>query len=375
MNILFLEPFYGGSHKKWIDSYQENSSHKIELLTLPGWNWKWRMHGAAITLSGQFIKKNFKPDMVICSDMLNLPVFISILRKELTGIPVLTYFHENQVAYPWSPKDEDVNLKRDIHYYYINQTTALCSDHNLFNSRYNLESFLSGLESDYLLRMPDNQNLHTLETIRKKSSVMYIGCDLFKDKYRNSENLSPPLILWNHRWEFDKNPEAFFNTLFKLKDEKISFQLVVLGQSYRESPDIFNRARSYLENEIVHFGYCESHDEYLSWLSKSDILPVTSNQDFFGISIVEAAYMKTLPLLPNRLSYPEIFDIDKNPEIFYDSDSQLYDILKSSIENIDSSRKKAHEISKPLARFSWEQTAKEYDDKLLILHSQIMDNS
>ena len=85
--------------------------------------------------------------------------------------------------------------------------------------------------------------------------------------------------------------------------------------------------------------------------------------------------MKTLPILPNRLSYPEIFDIGKNPEIFYESDSQLYDILKSSIENIDSSRKKAHEISKPLARFSWEQTAKEYDDKLLILHSQIMDNS
>ena len=69
------------------------------------------------------------------------------------------------------------------------------------------------------------------------------------------------------------------------------------------------------------------------------------------------------------------FDIDKNPEIFYESDSQLYDILKSSIKDIDSSRKKAHKISKPLARFSWEQTAKEYDDKLLILYNQIMDSN
>ena len=71
-----------------------------------------------------------------------------------------------------------------------------------------------------------------------------------------------------------------------------------------------------LETNIVHFGFCESFSEYAQWLWKADILPVTSNQDFFGISIIEASYCETYPLLPERLSYPELFDIKTNSEIF-----------------------------------------------------------
>ena len=41
----------------------------------------------------------------------------------------------------------------------------------------------------------------------------------------------------------------------------------------------------------------------------SDILPITSNQDFFGGSIIEAMYCETTPLLPKRLTYPELFQI------------------------------------------------------------------
>ena len=44
--------------------------------------------------------------------------------------------------------------------------------------------------------------------------------DLSKfDKYKTSAKREP-LILWNHRWEYDKNPEPFFQSLFRLKDEE-----------------------------------------------------------------------------------------------------------------------------------------------------------
>ena len=78
MKILYIEPFYTGSHKQWIDSYKLYSKYDIDILSLPGRFWKWRMHGGAITLAKKFIENNKKYDIIIASDMLNLPLFISL---------------------------------------------------------------------------------------------------------------------------------------------------------------------------------------------------------------------------------------------------------------------------------------------------------
>ena len=136
------------------------------------------------------------------------------------------------------------------------------------------------------------------------------------------------LSIWNHRWEFDKNPELFFQTLFKLKKEGIEFELAVLGEQFKEYPPIFNEARLRLSDNIIQFGYCESFQEYAKWLWRADVLPVTSNQDFFGISIVEAVYCNTYPILPKRLSYPELFELENNSHYFYKNDTEFYQTLK-----------------------------------------------
>ena len=65
MNILYIEPYYSGSHKAWIDSYQKYSNHNIDILTLPGNKWKWRMHGGAITLANQFLEKKQSYDLFL----------------------------------------------------------------------------------------------------------------------------------------------------------------------------------------------------------------------------------------------------------------------------------------------------------------------
>ena len=81
----------------------------------------------------------------------------------------------------------------------------------------------------------------------------------------------------------------------------------------------FTHARNTLKRHIIQFGYTETFEDYAAWLWKADILPVTSIQDFFGISIMEAVFCNTIPLLPQRLSYPELFRSNENPEIFYHS--------------------------------------------------------
>ena len=68
MKILYIEPYYAGSHQQWIEAYQRYSRHKIDILSLPGNKWKWRMHGGAVTLSNNFIKINGKYDLILASD-------------------------------------------------------------------------------------------------------------------------------------------------------------------------------------------------------------------------------------------------------------------------------------------------------------------
>ena len=144
LKILIVEPFYTGSHKAWAEGYAISSEHEVEIISLPGRFWKWRMHGGAVTLAKRFHKLGFKPDLILATDMLNLPLFQSLIKPYC---PVVFYLHENQFTYPWSASDEDVELKRDKHYGFIIYSSALSADHVYFNSQFHLDSFFTGLEN------------------------------------------------------------------------------------------------------------------------------------------------------------------------------------------------------------------------------------
>ncbi|MFN2165049.1 MAG: DUF3524 domain-containing protein, partial [Anaerolineae bacterium] len=223
MKIWLVEPYYTGSHQAWADGYQAHSRHDVRLLTLPGRFWKWRMWGGAITLARQAAALHEPPDLILASDMLNLPVFLS-LSDGLHDVPLALYFHENQLTYPLPPAE-----KRDLHYGMINVTSALRADALLFNSAYHLDEFFDELPR-LLKHFPDHNGLHTLAPLRERSQVLPIGLDLVRyDAYAADDPSTPatwsgadargPLILWNHRWEYDKNPKAFFKALYTLAEE------------------------------------------------------------------------------------------------------------------------------------------------------------
>jgi len=63
-----------------------------------------------------------------------------------------------------------------------------------------------------------------------------------------------------------------------------------LGESFQKTPPIFAEAKEKLRSKILHWGYAESFGDYKKWITQADILPVSSRQDFFGGSVVEAMY-------------------------------------------------------------------------------------
>ena len=188
------------------------------------------MHGGAVSLAKQFNQLDFTPDLVLATDMLDLALFHSLIRHKFPKIKSAIYFHENQLNYPWSPTDQDTKLKRDNHYAFINFSSALSADAVLFNSAYHKNAFLDELPK-FLKAFPDYPELWAVETIKQKSQVLPLGMDLEQfDACRPVEKENEkPLLLWNHRWEYDKNPESFFQTLMQLSEEGVDFDLAVLG--------------------------------------------------------------------------------------------------------------------------------------------------
>ncbi|MEQ8706050.1 MAG: DUF3524 domain-containing protein [Phaeodactylibacter sp.] len=365
MKIFLFEPFFSGSHRQWAEGYQAHSAHEITLMTLPGRHWKWRMFGGAPELAARFREQGARPDLILATDMLDLAGFLGQVRDLVHRVPVGLYFHENQLTYPWSPTDEDVDQQRDRHYAYLNFTSALAADAVFFNSYYHRRAFLEALPG-FLRAFPDTRGLAHLPEIERKSEVLHLGMPLQSLKADARQVPGPPVVLWNHRWEYDKDPGAFFQLLFRLQAEGIPFRLIVLGANYRGAPPVFAEAKERLAEHILHWGYAEDRQAYARLLRQADILPVTSCQDFFGGSVVEAIYAGCYPILPKRLAFPEHLPKECQ-QYLYNTTEELYQKTKTLL--LESQNKAPTMLSDFVARYDWSILAGAYDNRFTQLKS------
>ena len=323
------------------------------------------MHGGAITLANAFLEQNEPFSAILASDMLDLPVFLSRIRERHSSIPAGIYFHENQLAYPWSPRDGDKKRGLDLHYSFLNYTSALVANAVFFNSDFHRKRFLSDLP-DFLKRYPDNQNLDTLKEIQSKSHTLWLGMDLAGfDQHRPSSPVSErgrPLLLWNHRWEYDKNPIGFFRILYRLIDDGVEFDLALAGDHFEEEPPYFQEAKERLGNRIIQYGRLSSFADYAKLLWNSDIALVTSIQDFFGGSVVESIYCGCHPILPRRLAYTDHLRPGDHPKVFYDEEDEAIDLIKQLVASC--SWRKPFKEGHTMSRYDWSKQIETYDDVL-----------
>lgn len=362
--ILFLEPFYGGSHKDFADGLVRHSKHDITLMTLPSRFWKWRMRGAAL----YFAEKIHNPgdyDLIFASDLLSLSDLKSILGKKAP--PVVLYFHENQLSYPAPTGGE-----RDMHFGFTDITSAAAADRVMFNSHFHCNAFFNELPG-FLQKMPEYRPSWVINEIREKSQVVYPGIELPSASHRNSltsENrnveapaflrgLDAPLILWNHRWEFDKGPELFFRVLYDLDTRGFRFYLALAGENFQMVPKPFLEAKKFFRNRIVQYGYIPEKVNYQKLLLHADIVVSTAYQENFGISVLEGIAAGCLPLLPYRLSYPEILPPRYHPECLYETTDDLTSKLSKLLHQ---GRVEPPEgLVKHAASFSWNNRIAEFD--------------
>jgi glycosyltransferase involved in cell wall biosynthesis len=364
-NIWLISPYDTGSHHVWARGYMAHTRHHITLLRMAGRFWKWRMQGGAIELAEQAhtaLAENGPPDAVLATDMLNLPAWLGLLHDDLPAhTPIVLYMHENQITYPWRAGEQ-----RDLTYGMINWLSQLSATRVCFNSRYHLESWFDELPR-LLKHYPDYNHLRLVDDVRARSCVLPVGidCTTFAPGPgipQSARDAEPPIILWNQRWEYDKRPDRFFALMERLRERDVPFRLAVAGENFRNVPQEFEAARARLGNRIVHWGYVESRDEYAALLRDAGVVISTADHEFFGISVLEAITAGAYPLLPDRLSYPELMSRDLHGRCLYGSEDDLLD--KATQILVERRPAPSTLCDRVTTHYDWSVVAQRYDDLL-----------
>ncbi|MBD3289143.1 DUF3524 domain-containing protein [candidate division KSB1 bacterium] len=354
--ILAIEPWFGETHRLFLENWAKYSRHEIHLLTLPPRKWKWRMRAGSLIIIDQIRQFARDFDAVLVSDYVNLAELVGLDPGLFNGKFLCSYFHENQLTYPVQKQSE-----RDYAFALANIMTIAASHKIIWNTRFHLEDFLLALPA-FLNVLPDPRPQQIEYIARKRSLFIPVGLELepFEQARLNRQPRKgkPIRILWSHRWEHDKNPEDFFHTLFELKEEGLNFELTVLGKSYSEVPPIFNTAKDFLRENIVRFGYIHAC-EYAAEIAACDVVVSTSLHENQGLAVIEAIAAGCDPLLPNRLSYPEILPQELHEKHLYDTNGELRRILRWMMKHPDRVRFRTHENA--VKQFAIQVTAKKMD--------------
>lgn len=292
--VLLLSAYHADSHAAWVD-WLLNHIEGVEWIVrkLPGRHFAWRIRGNPLNWLDKLPDE--PPDLILATSMVDLAT-LKGLHPQLAGVPAWYYFHENQFAYPVSKQQI-----RSIEPCIVQLYGALAADRLIFNSEFNRRSFLAGIEP-FLAQMPDLVPADLPERLAARSDVLPVPVEPIPAGRQRDWKL----IVWNHRWEYDKRPELFAEAVCRLADSGVAFRLALLGKRARKPPPALRRIREQLSDRIVADGRVD-RARYVELLGCAAIVVSTAAHEFQGISMLEAASAGARPLVPDALCYPEQF--------------------------------------------------------------------
>lgn len=354
-----MTPYHTGSHEQWANGYAGASHHDVRVISHEGRFWKWRLSGGAPTLADEVrraLAEWTAPDVVLATSMVDVAGLLGLLRRELDA-PVALYMHENQVTYPL------VGRTREEHRLgLITWMAMLAADRVAFNSRYHRDAFFTALP-EFLGAFPDRRHLHLVDAVASKATVLPVGVDLARLDAVDRAESDPPLVLWNHRWDPDKDPDAFLDIVGDLARSGAEFELALGGERFANQADEYGERVRRLGARVV----VDRHlppEEYSGLLRRSDLVVSTARQEYFGVSVVEAMHAGALPILPDRLVYPERVPAALHHRCLYRTRNQAVALMRAALDDVSSTRSDAAALRSVTERFDWGVVAPAYDDWL-----------
>jgi glycosyltransferase involved in cell wall biosynthesis len=313
MKVLLLSAYAAQSHVHWQRSLQGMfPAWQWQLLSLPPRHFSWRVRGNPLywaLAERPLLEQDY--DLLVATSMVDLATLRGLVPA-LSRLPSIVYFHENQFDYPQHRQQHSLLEAQMVSLY-----SALAAERLVFNSGYNLRSFLKGCQA-LLQRLPDRVPPGIVAGFEASSQVLPVAL-----KLQSADAVQPlwpgaagtmrdypdrPLrLLWAGRFEHDKGGDRLLLLLDELERSGLDYQLALVGQQFRNSPAVFGQIEQQFSRRLVQFGYVVDPKDYRALLGAADLVVSTATHEFQGLAVLEAVASGALPVVPDRLAYPEIY--------------------------------------------------------------------
>ncbi|MCP5129497.1 MAG: DUF3524 domain-containing protein [Pseudomonadales bacterium] len=325
MKVLLLSAYAAHSHVHWQRSLIAMfPDWQWQTLSLPPRYFSWRVRGNPLYWSlaeRENLERDY--DLLVATSMVDLATLRGLVPA-LARLPSLLYFHENQFDYP--QRDEQGSL---LEAQMVSLYSALAADELAFNSAYNRDTFLAGVDA-LLRKLPDRVPAGIVAALAGKAVVLPVpivtddegvdrqywpdsGCRAETAQgsggsgNRTAPEARPLRVVWSGRFEHDKGAETLWHALCEMERRGLAYELALTGPQFRKAPAVFARIENDFSHRLVHFGYLESVTDYRALLRAADVVLSTARHEFQGLAVLEAVAAGCLPVVPDRQAYPEIY--------------------------------------------------------------------
>lgn len=352
MRVLLVEPHLGGSHRAWAEGFAQHSAHDVAVIGHQGANWRWRLRGGSVTLAeaaAAWVADHGPPDVVVASSPLDIAAFAGLARGWLGDTPIVAYLHENQVVYPRADA-------ADVDAAWRTWTSLVAADRVVVNSRHHLGELSRGL-AQLLPLAPDHRHGHLLDEVVARIEVVPVGVDL-PEPARRDEG-STPRVIWNHRWDADKNPDVFIRAIERIRSDGYPVEIVLGGADHWADGQRRQEAAERLGDAVVAVGPFDDA-QYRSHLADADVVVSVADHDFFGVSVIEGIAAGCVPVLPRRLAYPELIPSGFHDAVFH-GDGEFRRRLEAVVADLPAARGAVHGLAEAMAAYGWDRVAPQLD--------------
>jgi hypothetical protein len=286
LDILALEPFYGGGRRLMLETLVRYSRHRWTVLKLPPRRIERRLTAAAHWFAEQLTRHWVgRVDLLFSSEALNLSDMLRLVPA-LAKKPNVVYFHSNQLPPVTSRAESPLDL--------VNLNTAAAAGEIWFNSIYHLRAFLAKA-SAFVDRHPELSGRNPMPELMAKAHVMHPPVDLSFV----AESLAGQEIQRRKRTIFLDTREAsgaLLNTAFKTLDRRgEGYNLITVGPLDELAPDLPRRTLS----ERDEIGQIRA-------LSEAGVIISAKAEATTDYHVVRALNMGCWPVVPASGVYPEI---------------------------------------------------------------------
>lgn len=228
LDILALEPFYGGMRRTMLEIIVRCSRHRWTVLKLPPRRMERRLTAAAHWFAEQLTRHWVgRVDVLFASDALNVADLYRLMPA-LMKKPSVVYFHANTLP----EKTRDKQGPHDL----VNLSTATAANEIWFNSMFHLKSFLVKA-AGVVDRYPELSGQNPMPSLTAKAHLMAPPVDLgwVREIGKTGIKRNDRLFFVDTR---DADVTALNMALATVMRRGEKFELVTVGPVEDLSPDL-----------------------------------------------------------------------------------------------------------------------------------------